>query len=197
MNDFKIIDFKFAKSNDMFDEKFKQEGAWSRIYEYKYVIDFIRWNRLKDLTIPEIHNTSWGFEGIHVTFRDSLDELGKCVHSDIVNSEYRDTYYYDITTENLEFENRFDFVVNVSTIEHLESQQERLLAINNLFKQVKNKGYLILTFDYPRVNLNEIETLVSKKCVIGENILNGVNSVLPNKNYKDLNIVYLILQKNE
>lgn len=197
MNNFKVIDFRFANSNDEFDKKFEQEGAWSRIYEYKYVIDFIMWNKLKDLSIPEVHNTSWGFEGIHVIFRDELDKLGKCIHSDIVNSEFRDTYYYDITTEKNDFENKFDFVLNVSTIEHLNDVNDRLDAINNLFKQVKNSGYLILTFDYPRVDLNEIETLVNEKCVVGDDILNGVNSIMPNENYKDLNIIYLILQKNE
>jgi len=197
MNKFKVIDFRFASTNDAHDEKYELPNMWSRPYEYKYVYDKINWYKLLDFSVPEIHNTSWGFEGVHVMFRDSLDELGNCIHSDIVNSEYRTTYYYDITTENKDFENKFDFVINVSTIEHLDTSTDRINAIENLFKQVKVNGYLILTFDYPRVNLNEIETLINEKCVNIDNILNGANSIISNENYKNLNIIYLILQKNE
>ena len=197
MVDFKIIDFRFASSNDVHDKQYELPNMWSRPYEYKYVSDFIKGAKLKNFSIPKIHNTSWGFEGVHVTFRDELDGIGDCVHSDIVSSEFRENYYYDITTENLEFKNSFDFVVNVSTIEHLNTVADRIAAIENLFKQIKVNGYLILTFDYPRVNLNEIQTLVNENCVISKNILNGANSVVPNLNYKDLNIVYLILKKDE
>lgn len=195
MNNIKVIDFRFAELNDQYELKYKQEGAWSRIYEYPYVTDFIKKN--KDSVQTELHNTSWGFEGIHVMFRDELDTLCKCIHSDIVSSPHRETHYYDITTENKEFENKFQFVVNISTIEHLTTVNERISSIENLMKQVKTGGYLILTFDYPRVNLLEIETLVSQKCKVPVNALNGENSINPNTNYKNLNIVYLILQKNE
>lgn len=194
MKKFEVIDFRFAEITDKFDIKY---SAWSRVYEYKYVIDFIKEHKYNDFIIPEIHNTSWGFEGVHIIFRDELDLIGKSVHSDIVYSIYRDSNYYDITTENKEFENKFNFVLNISTIEHLNNIKERLIAIQNLFKQVKIGGYLILTFDYPRVNLLEIENLVNKRCEVPINVLNGKNSVCPNKNYENLNIVYLILQKNE
>jgi len=197
MKNFKIIDFRFAEATDEHDVKYNQIGAWSRLFEYPYVINFIKMNKLKGFDITEIHNTSWGFEGIHVTFRDELDKLGTSIHSDIRNSEFRDTYYYDITKENKEFEKKFDFVVNVSTIEHLNTVGDRLKAIENLMKQVKAGGYLILTFDYPRVNLNEIETLVGRKCDVPVNALNGSNSTNPNQAYKDLNIIYLILRNNE
>jgi SAM-dependent methyltransferase len=130
-------------------------------------------------------------------FRDKLDTIGECVHSDIVHSEERPTYYYNITTEEKNFENKFDFVLNVSTIEHLDIKEQRILAIENLFKQVKPNGYLILTFDYPRVSLIEIEEMVGTNCKPSTNPLNGKNSVVPNLNYENLNIVYLIIKKNE
>jgi SAM-dependent methyltransferase len=192
MNSFNVVDFRFAKSTDDFDLKYR---AWSRIYEYQYVLDFIRNTQIES---PNIHNSSWGYEGVHVIFRDELDLIGKCTHSDIIHSEFRDTFYYDITTENNEFENKFDFVINISTIEHLKTSEDRLTSIKNLFKQVKPGGYLILTFDYPRVNLTEIEFLINKKCTRGGNKeLNGSNSKIVDERYKDLNIVYLILKKNE
>lgn len=195
VGNFEVIDFRFAKFTDNHDLKYK---AWSRIYEYQYVIDFIKMNKFKDFSVSEIHNSSWGFEGVHVLFRDDLDLIGKCVHSDIVHSEYRDTYYYDITTENKEFANKFDFVVNVSTIEHLETTDAINKSIENLFKQVKPGGYLILTFDYPRVRLNEIELFIGHKCTYGgKDALNGSNSKIIDERYKDLNIVFLTLKKNE
>jgi len=198
MENITVVDFKFAQSNDEYDEKYIQDGAWSRPYEYKYVIEFIKNSYISgEIEPPKIHNSSWGFEGIHVTFRDELDTLGTmCLHSDIRNSDFRETYYYDITTLNDTFKNKYDYVINVSTIEHLATANERIKSINNLFDQVKPNGYLILTFDYPRVNLNEIETLVGRKCESPMIPLNGENSINSNKNYKDLNIVYLILKKN-
>lgn len=195
MKNFKVIDFRFVNITDNYDEKYKQDGAWSRIYEYEYVINFIKWNKLKNFSIPEIHNTSWGFEGVHVTFRDELDTIGKCIHSDIVSSQFRETYYYDITTEQKDFENKFDFVVNVSTIEHLNTINDRIISIENLFKQVKSGGYLILTFDYPSVKLIEIEELIGVKCKDSLDKLNGSNSINPNHIYSNLNIIYLILKK--
>lgn len=191
VGNFEVIDFRFAKFTDNHDLKYK---AWSRIYEYQYVIDFIKIN--KDISIPEIHNSSWGFEGVHVLFHDDLDLIGECIHSDIVHSEYRNTYYYDITTENREFANKFNFVINVSTIEHLETSDVIYKSIENLFKQVKPGGYLILTFDYPRVNLSEIESFIEHKCTYDvKDILNGSNSKIVDERYENLNIVYLILKK--
>lgn len=193
MDKFTVIDFRFANANDLYDNKYAQKNIWSRLYEYKYVLDFIRANNEK----PKIHNSSWGFMGIHTMFRDELDTIGECVHSDIVHSKERPTYYYDITTEEKTFKDNFDFVLNVSTIEHLNTKELRIIAIENLFKQVKPNGYLILTFDYPRVSLPEIETMFNVKCKVSSNPLNGKNSIVPNINYKDLNIVYLIVKKNE
>ena len=46
------------------------------------------------------------------------------------------------------------------------------------------------------MNLSEIEKLTNAKCVVGEDILNGGNSVMPNEKYVGLNIVYLIVKKN-
>ncbi len=196
MNNFEVIDFRFAKTSDVYDLLYKQEGAWSRIYEYKYVIDFMSKHINNTESGLAIHNSSWGFEGIHILFRNALNKIGKCIHSDIRKPNSVDEYKYDITTNDKTLVNRFDYVINVSTIEHLDTVENRLSAIENLFNQTVKGGYLILTFDYPRVNLSEIETLVGVKCEKGIEILNGLNSINPNKNYENLNIVYLMLRKN-
>lgn len=197
MVNYKTIDFRFASKDDVHEPVFVLPHMWSRPYEYHYVLDFIRLNTLKDWGVPLIHNSSWGFEGVHVTFRDMLDEIGDCLHSDIVKSKFRDTFRYNITKENKDLENKFNFVINISTIEHLNGRGSRIAAIENLFKQVKPGGYLVITFDYPKANLSEIEELMRSKCIIVENALNGDNSVMPNKRCSGLNIVYLVLQKDE
>lgn len=191
MKNFKVIDFRFASKDDKYDEKYFNGSAWSRPYEYKYVIDNI--NSKKNV---KIHNTSWGFEGVHVIFRKELDKLSETLHSDIIdiNKEHK-SFIYNIVTENKEFEEEFDYVLNVSTIEHLKSQEDRLKAIKNLWKQVKPNGRLILTFDYPRVNLEEIENLINLRCLVVDNKLNGKNSIVQNLTYEHLNIVYLVLEK--
>jgi hypothetical protein len=192
MKDFKITDFRFASINDSYNELYMDESSWSRLYEYKYVFNTIN---SKKNNFPNIHNTSWGYCGIHITFRDELDKIGNCLHSDIQKSTIRTSYLYDITEEHKEFEEKFDFVINISTIEHIKSPEKRIIAIENLFKQVKIGGYLILTFDYPRVNLLEIENLLNYKCEDTPNKLNGNNSLIKNEKYKDLNIIYLTINK--
>lgn len=194
MENYSVIDFRFARNSDEYNMKYNQLGAWSRIYEYEYVTNFILRNNISN---PIIHNSSWGFEGIHVKFRDELDLIGDCLHTDIVTSKYRDTTYYDITKIHEEWINKFNYVLNISTIEHLSSKVDRINAINNLFNQVKCGGYLVLSFDYPRVDLGEIESLVGVKCSDFNDRLNGSNSINPNNKYNDLNIVYLILKKEK
>jgi len=190
---FEVIDFRFVSTDDKYDLKYKLSDAWSRVYEYKYVYDFIVTQNKEN---PQIHNSSWGFGGVHVVFRDEIDLIGNCLHSDINESKLKESYYYDITKIDNNLLNKFDFVVNISTIEHLNSSKDMILAIQNLYDQLKPTGYLILTFDYPRVDLDEIEKFLGIKCEKCDNMLNGTNSIYPNTTYENLNIVYLILQKN-
>ena len=81
----KIVEFRYLTRDDLFDKKY---SAWSRIYEYPYVL-----NKLKQLNANEIsmiHNTSWGFEGCHVTFKNDLDDIyTNTLHSDIKKSSLK------------------------------------------------------------------------------------------------------------
>ena len=63
-----IIDFRFLTILDNYDIMY---DAWSRIYEYPYVL-----NMLINLGANEnskIHNSSFGFEGCHILFKNKLD----------------------------------------------------------------------------------------------------------------------------
>lgn len=186
-----VIEFRFIETSDKSDEKYDN---WSRTYEYPMVYDKIL-ELSNENDKPTIHNSSWGHVGIHVKFRDELDMIGDCIHSDMVDSEIRETLVYDITKENVELNNKFDFVINISTIEHIPSSKDRILALNNLYNQLRIGGNMLVTFDYPRVNLSEIEEWCGKKCIKGNNIISGVNSIIPNKDCSNLNIVFLHIKK--
>jgi len=201
-NNSQVVEFRFLEVNDSCDTKYE---AWSRIYEYPYVLDtLVKLNANNESTI---HNSSWGFGGCHVTFKNDLDRLYKnTTHSDIKESTLTNTIVYDITQKIEEkYINFFDFVLNVSTVEEVNYPND--IVLNNLFEQVKPGGYLIVTFDYDKNNFNTfgngsmnlscVENYLNKK--IQDNHynsnINGSNSVLPNNLFPGLNCGVLVVQK--
>ena len=193
-----IVDFRFITRNDLFDKKYV---AWSRIYEYPYVL-----NMLTQLGANEnstIHNTSWGYEGCHVTFKNDLDDIYiKTLHSDIKKSSLKNTTVYDITKQpETNLVEQFDFVLNVSTVE--EVNYSHVSIIQNLLKQVKVGGYLIITFDYNDKNttgvgsiqLKEVEKHFNIKLEDNDNKISGINSENIEVRNKLLNCGVLIIQK--
>lgn len=194
----KIIDFKFLSNIDSFDNRFDDGFAWSRPYEYDYVFKTICEFKGVNNT-PKIHNSSWGFEGIHVKFKELLDNtFGKgAIHSDIKPSMLDKTFVYDITqTPPEELKNNFDFVINISTFEEVGFDQIKIFE--NLYLQVRESGYLILTFDYPGFELNRFEDYLGFKINRpNENlILNPKNSVVKNISLGDLNVGVLTVKKD-
>ena len=178
---FKIIKSEFINKSFPKDSKYIH---WSRLYEWKYVIDAV--NKLKPNTL---HNTACGGlntgDCLHLTFCSDLDSLcSSATHSDLWGGGYLGTevkpskdnfIFYDITKP---IEQKFDLVLNISTIEHLP-KEKRLLAIQNLINQVNVGGELILTFDYPDVDINEIEEFFKIKINRGNDVVtNGHLSVI-------------------
>jgi hypothetical protein len=186
--EFETKEFRFLSTQDKADNHY---SAWSRVYEYPAIIELISKEKLEN---PKIHNSSWGFEGDHVKFRDKLDLVGDCTHTDIVKSEFRETIIHDITKPEAKYNQLFDFVLNISTIEHLEPAAQKL-AFNNLMSQVKIGGHLLVTFDYPRVDLKFVEKIAKAKCQDTKYRLNGLNSIKPDKRYNKLNIVILSMKR--
>ena len=193
-----VIEFRYLTRNDVFDKKYI---AWSRIYEYPYVLNMLK--KLGANKNSMIHNTSWGWEGCHVTFKNDLDDIYiKTLHSDIKQSKLKNTTVYDITKkaeDNLI--EHFDFVLNVSTVE--EVNYSHVSIIQNLLKQVKVGGYLIITFDYNDKNttgvgsiqLKEVEKCFNIKLEDNNNKISGVNSEIIEVRNKLLNCGVLIIQK--
>lgn len=197
-NYMEIIDFRFIHRKDTFEKKYI---AWSRIYEYPVVLETIA--KLGGNINSNIHNTSWGFEGCHVTFKNDLDRLyPHTIHSDIKASKYENTTIYDITKKpGDELKDKFDFVINVSTVE--EVNYSHVEIIKNLLSQVKQNGYLIITFDYKKssqkhigsINLSEVEKFLGAVISTGENIISGLNSENPEERNKLLNCGLLVIKK--
>lgn len=203
MNDYKIIEFRYLNIEDRIDNTYNDGHAWSRIYEYPFVLDCLRkYANAESL----VHNSSWGYQGVHVTFKEELDKVYKnSIHSDIQKSNYKNTFFMDITvppsTEHL---NKYDFVINISTLEEVDFDHFKILQ--NLLDQVKPLGYLILTFDIKTsgyvgvgsLNVDLFEKILKQKIIsYGSNNLSSINSFLPNLAYycNDLNCGVLVIQK--
>ena len=64
IEDFDVFEFRNFSTDDPSDPKW---GAWSRAYEYEWVLQTLEKlgakPRTKDSKASTVHNTSWGFEG--------------------------------------------------------------------------------------------------------------------------------------
>ena len=163
-----------------------------------------------------IHNSSWGFAGCHVLFKEKLDELFKTVyHSDIIKSDLKNTFVYDITkTPKKEEIDKYDILLNVSTLEDVN--YNHIDIFNNLLLQLKKGGIFIATYDLNKkvenkiisfflnkewssksrvLQLEKFEKLFSKKIEVRGEPLNGLNSHLKNLKYKRLNCGVMVIKK--
>jgi len=169
-----VLEFRKIRKADNFNKKYL---AWSRIYEYPLVLENI--TRYMNEEVVNIHNSSWGFTGCHITFKDDLDNLySKCVHSDIKPSLLSNTEVWDITKKpKNEWKNNFDVVINVSTLEEVDF--DHIEIFNNLLAQVRDNGLLICTFDLPGLDLERFEELFGREIKSFDDDLTNSNSTLP------------------
>jgi len=192
-----VIKFELLTVEMPYDNLYNDGFAWSRVYEYPIVLNCIE--QLKHKPNISIHNTSWGFEGVHITFKNKLDELTPhCIHSDIISSKLDKTIIYNIKEKPPKnFVNNFDFVLNISILPTDDLNCNQWLIIQNLYEQVKENGYLIITFDLPGLNVPLIEhKLATKLKYPKNNILNGSTSLLANPTHSKLNCGLLVIKKN-
>lgn len=153
---------------------------WSRIYEWQYVID-----ELKKIKPKTIHNTACGGldEGdcLHLTFCRDIDKLcDTAIHSDNWGGGYVGTdtkptndnfIHYDITEP---YNDKSDVILNISTLEHLP-KNKIINALDNLVNQLNVNGHLILTFDYPDIDVKIIEDYFQLKVEKSHNIIKKGN----------------------
>lgn len=188
-----VLEFKYVTTDDISDNDVFNDGhAWSRCYEYPIVIDC-----MKNLLTEEsfVHNSSWGFAGIHVTFKEELDRLYKNImHSDLKPSNLENTETYNILkAPPQEWIEKFDCVLNISTLEEVGGNHTEIF--DNLYSQVKSGGYFICTFDYPGLQLEEIERKLGQKIKLDGTPINGANSIVKNLRYPHLNCGLMVIRK--
>lgn len=161
-----ILEFRYLTKNDIFNESYVH---WSRQYEYDTVIDYIQ--KYKGFKKFKIHNTCWGFSehnwynDCHLAFKEKLDRLfgsENVLHSDIFPSNLSGTAVYDVTKEPTDdLKSKFDVVLNISALEEIPGNHIEYL--NNLFLNLKEGGYLIVTFDLPGFQISDLEESLNIK----------------------------------
>lgn len=184
--------FSFFSPDDIYDLKFQHEICWSRIYEYPFVLNEIKNYQISN---PKIHNASWGFRDIHLVFKTYLDIHYDTIHSDIKHSSFYKTEYWNIC-EQSKYQNYFDIVINVSTIEEVEF--DHIEVLKNHLNQLIPGGLLILTFDYPGFQLERIQDFLNCEILNPSVRLGPKNSQLPDQKLKlpeDFTVGYLVIEK--
>ncbi len=206
-HDMKLELFRTIIVEDRNDEYFRYGNAWSRVYEYPLVLDIIGDNLgyFGDLSV---HNTCWGWEGVHVVFKEYLEaRFASVVNTDRNRSNHKNTEVWDISQPSPEeYKEKFDVVLNVSTLEEVPATiQEKCFF--NMMDQVKTGGILVCTFDIPGLNIPLFESMFGREMFDGSKAphiyepllppenLNGGNSVLPNPRYKHLNCGVMVIRK--
>lgn len=190
--DFEVLDFRLLSAKDPFDLKWIW---WSRIYEYEYVLNTI--DKYSRSSAPSIHNTSWGFQGVHIDFKKELERrYGFVLSSDVRPSQLDNTAEYNLLCPPpVAWVDRFDFVLNVSTVEEIHGPQLQVLV--NLMRMLKPGGHLVATFDLPGVQLSSLESLLGREIGRPESVLSGKTSQAPSHDSEFLNVVALTLRRSE
>ena len=192
-----VLDFRYFNTDDYTDPLFIYGKAWSRLYEYPAVVDCI--DKYCSTHTPLLHNTSWGFEGVHIVFKEYLEKRygSGVVNSDINPSKEPNTFTYNILKLPLfDMYRKYDVVLNISTVEEVKGFSH-IDVFKNLYSQVKKGGLLIFTFDYPGLQLEAFEEYFGLKIEDKGERLNGSNSTLPNTKYSHLNCGLVCIRKTE
>lgn len=192
---FRVRKFSFFSSEDPNDLRFGHEICWSRIYEYPFVLAEIR---AMGVASPHIHNASWGFTDIHLVFKTWLDiQYDHVVHTDIRPSTLCRTALWDITVPPTEaFRDRFDCVLNISTLEEVPADHVELLKHHLV--QLKVGGRFIGTFDVPGLQLESIERFLDETVVTPPSRLSPRNSRLEDRKLglsDDFTVGYLVIER--
>jgi len=188
--EFKVIDFKYIETSYEFDLKW---DWWSRVYEYKLVLDKL--SQLNCLPNSDIHNTCWGYQGCHVLFKTELEShYSKVVNSDLLPSNIANTVIHDLREPSPEeWLGKFDFVINVSTIEEIKYPHTKI--IENLIGMLKVGGFLIATFDLPGLQLEMVEKLLGRKIQSVSNPVTGRTSPYRMNQFDYLKVGYFVIQR--
>ena len=186
-----VEEFGLFSPDDPHDLAWNCDICWSRVYEYPYVAERVS---------GSIHNTSWGFAEIHRRFKGWLDaNFDDVVHSDVRPSELARTAVWDVRTPPPnEWINRFDTVLSISTLEEVAKADHVDIMVNGMLPQVKPGGQLIVTFDLPGFQIEQVEDHFGVKAVRPDVLLVPANSVNPVPHWtgrRAFNCGYLVVRR--
>jgi hypothetical protein len=176
--EYHVRKFSFFSAEDPYDMRFGHEICWSRIYEYPFALAQIAALGNGE---PRIHNASWGFTDIHLVFKTWLDvAYAHTFHSDLRPSTLFNTAQWDITNPPSEaLRDRFDVVLNISTLEEVAADHVQVLKHHLV--QLRRGGRFIGTFDFPGLQLENVEDFVNEKVVTPPQRLSPRNSRLEDR----------------
>jgi hypothetical protein len=121
--------------------------------------------------------------------------FGEVLNSDLRHSDLPGTTILDVTkTPPPELKSRFDFVINVSTLEEVHSSQIKVL--DNLLTMAKPGGYVLITFDLPGLQLESFEALFGKTIEVPETPISGATSAIADERWGDLRFGSMVIQKS-
>jgi tRNA (uracil-5-)-methyltransferase TRM9 len=92
---------------------------------------------------------------------------------DICISKNLNVYYSDVLNMNLD--KKYDKIISIAVLHHLETFDEQVLAINNLLKCLKDNGTLLVSFWSKEKKFND--TNIDKNQNDYRNFNNGANYV--------------------
>lgn len=187
---FEVVEFSFIDSNSKYDLKW---SWWSRVFEYELALNYLK--NLGASKQTYIHNTCWGYHGSHILFKDELEKISNHVtNSDLISSQIRNTQIHDIRKPVPEgWKNHFDFVINISTIE--EIAYSHICIIENLLEMVAPGGHLIVTFDLPGLQLEDVEKLFDREIKNVVSPITGTNSPYVMPEFAELKSGFFVLKK--
>ena len=140
---------------------------WSRPYEYATAIQ-----EMEKLNPTTVHNACWGFEGCHILFKNELEKIygtQNVLNSDMIESAVPNTQVWNaFNPPRPEWYDCFDVALCISTLEEVENFrgawdipggkfQRQMWVLQRISQTVKPGGHIILTFDYPGLELTQFE----------------------------------------
>jgi len=184
-----VEDFRFFSKTDQKNLKWIE---WSRVYEYEFALQILYPYELVDSA--QIHNTSWGFTDLHLAFKEELERrVRNVVHSDFRKSNAINTTVFDIRGPvPKQWIEKFDLVMNISTLEEIEYSQ--IIVLRNLLSMTKPGGKVLVTFDIPGFKLGTFERYLRRKIDVPTNPVENIQENVSGE--KSLKVGLLLLVKS-
>jgi len=166
---------------------------WSRSYEYAWASLFVKdyhvvldsgcgishpfkfylSDQCKELYACDIDNRILSPEDI---LKDIENDFGKEVAKEFPEKYFNQINYIKADLKRLPFKSKkFDLIYCISVLEHLPYQDIKL-SLEEFKRTLKDVGLIVLTFDYPSINLEDFRNIIAE---VGLEFAGNVSFQLP------------------